>query len=267
VTTHTVISELHELEDMRELEQLFSAVWERPGEPPFSSDLMRALSHSGNYVAGAHEQGRLVGGLVGWLGGTPPHELHLHSHILGVVADSQVRGVGFELKQHQRRWCLERGIRVVEWTFDPLVRRNAHFNLTKLGAQAQQYLVNFYGEMVDGLNAGEESDRILIRWHLDSTLAESAAAGRASEPSVHDLLRDGAAAVLSVGQSGEPVGGFSLSGVLLCQVPEDIVAVRRADPALAHSWRLALRRALSTAFDAGYGVTGATRTGWYVLVK
>ena len=262
-----MISELHELEDMRELEQVFSAVWERPGEPPFSSDLMRALAHSGNYVVGAHEQGRLVGGLVGWLGGTPPHELHMHSHILGVVADSQVRGLGFELKQHQRRWCLERGIKVVEWTFDPLVRRNAHFNLTKLGAQAHQYLVNFYGEMVDGLNAGEESDRILIRWHLDSTMAEAAAAGRAAEASLDDLLRDGAETVLSVGQADEPVTAVSSSNVLLCQVPEDIVAVRRADPGLAHAWRLALRRVLSAAFDAGYGVTGATRTGWYVLLK
>ncbi len=262
-----MISELHELEDMRELERLFAAVWERPDEPPISSDLMRALAHSGNYVVGAHEQNRLVGGLVGWLGGSPPSELHMHSHILGVVADSQVRGLGFELKQHQRRWCLERGIKVVEWTFDPLVRRNANFNLTKLGANARRYLVNFYGEMSDGLNVGEESDRLLIRWELDSTEAESAAAGRVSDASVDELLRDGATAVLSVGQAGEPVGATSSARVLLCQVPEDIVAVRRIDPGLAHSWRLALRRALSTAFDAGYGVSGATRTGWYVLVK
>lgn len=262
-----MISELHELEDMRELERLFAAVWERPGEPPCSSDLMRALEHSGNYVVGAHDGSRLVGGLVGWLGGSPPSELHMHSHILGVVADSQVRGLGFELKQHQRRWCLERGIRVVEWTFDPLVRRNAHFNLTKLGARAHQYLVNFYGEMTDGLNAGEESDRFLIRWHLDSAQVEAASAGRASEPVVEELLRDGATIVLSVGPAGEPVGGSPSGGVLLCQVPEDIVALRRADPALAHSWRLSVRRALSAALDAGYGVSGATRAGWYVLDK
>ena len=56
--------------------------------------------------------GRLVGGLVGWLGGHPPRELHLHSHILGVLPDSEARGLGFELKQHQRRWCLERGVSV-----------------------------------------------------------------------------------------------------------------------------------------------------------
>jgi predicted GNAT superfamily acetyltransferase len=267
VTSNYAISELHELEDMQELERLFAAVWERPDEPPIGSDVLRALAQSGNYIAGAREGSRLIGGLVGWLGGLPPHEFHLHSHILGVAADGQVRGLGFQLKQHQRRWSLDRAVKVVEWTFDPLVRRNAHFNLTKLGAEARDYLVNFYGHMVDGLNAGEESDRLLIRWRLDSAQVEAAARGNAQEPSVEQLLGEGAAVVLSVGTSGEPVAGPPSSDVLLCQVPEDIVSVRRANPGLAHEWRLASRRALRSAFDAGYRVSGATRTGWYVIVK
>jgi predicted GNAT superfamily acetyltransferase len=185
------ISELRELEDLRELEGLFTAIWERPEVPPVNSDILRALAHSGNYVVGARLGNRLVGGLVGWLGGLPPHELHMHSHILGVVTGSQVRGLGFDLKQHQRRWCLERGVKVVEWTTDPLVRRNAYFNLSKLGAQAREYLVNFYGVMADGLNVGEESDRILISWQLDSSEAWSATTGHATEPDVDELLRSG----------------------------------------------------------------------------
>ena len=262
-----MISELHEVDELRELERLFAAVWEIPNEPPIGSDLLTALAHSGNYVVGAREGGRLVGGLGGWLGGSPPHEIHMHSHILGVVAEGQVRGLGFQLKQHQRRWCLDRGIKVLEWTFDPLVRRNAHFNLTKLGAEAREYLVNFYGQMSDGLNAGEESDRLLIRWRLDSPQVEAAAGGGAAEPAIEQLIRDGASVVLSVGPSGEPVAAPPSSKVRLCQVPEDIVAVRRANPALAHSWRLAVRQAMSAAFDSGYGVSGATRTGWYVLIR
>jgi predicted GNAT superfamily acetyltransferase len=262
-----VISELRELDDLRELEGLFTAIWKSSEEPPVNSDILRALAHSGNYVVGARLGNRMVGGLVGWLGGLPAHELHMHSHILGVVTDSQVRGLGFELKQHQRRWCLERGVKVVEWTTDPLVRRNAYFNLYKLGAQAREYLVNFYGVMADGLNAGEESDRLLISWRLDSAQAESAVAGRATEPKVEDLLAGGAAAVLSVGPEGEPVGGASSARVLICQVPEDIVSLRRSDPAMARSWRVAVRRALGDAFDAGYRVSGATRTGWYVLER
>lgn len=260
-----VVSELHELDEMLELEALFATIWDRPGKPPVSSDMLRALSHSGNYVAGARDGDRLVGGLVGWLGGYPD-ELHMHSHILGVVPDTQLRGLGFALKQHQRSWCLARRVGVIEWTTDPLVRRNAYFNVHKLGAQAREYLVNFYGAMADGLNVGEESDRLLISWQLDSARAEAAAAGRAEEPEVEQLLRQGAATALSIGSAGEPVAGAaSPARVLLCQVPLDIVAVRRADPALARAWRLALRRVMVAAFDAGYRVSEATRTGWYVL--
>lgn len=232
-------------------------VWGRPGEPPIGSDILKALAHSGNYVAGVYVAGTLAGGLVGWFGGMPPGELHLHSHILGVVPGSGTSGLGFELKQHQRRWCLERGVAVIEWTTDPLVRRNAYFNLTKLGARANRYLVNVYGEMTDGINAGEESDRLLITWHLDAVPGQ--------EPQLDELRLGGAVAVLSVGDAGEPVSTAAASRVLLCQVPEDIVALRRTDPSLAREWRMALRRAFTRALADGYEVAGATRSGWYVL--
>jgi predicted GNAT superfamily acetyltransferase len=259
------ITELADLEDLCELAELFAIVWGRPGEHPINSDILKALAHSGNYVAGASDGHSLVGGLVGWYGGVPPHELHMHSHILGVVAGSDAHGVGFELKQHQRRWCMARGVMVIEWTTDPLVRRNAYFNLTKLGARVREYLVNFYGEMTDGINAGEESDRLLISWRLDAPSAEAAAAGRSPEPNLDELIHAGAYAVLSVGTAGEPVERTSSSRVLLCQVPEDIVALRRSDPLLARAWRMALRRKLTDAIAAGYDLSGATRSGWYVL--
>src|SRR5260370_27426456 len=118
------------------------------------SDVLMALAPSGNYVVGAHLDDRLVGGLVGWLGGSLA-DLHLHSHILGVVPESQAHGLGFALKQHQRIWCLDRGVKEVERTFDPLVKRNAYFDLNKLGAEARAYLVNFYGEVTDGMTPGE----------------------------------------------------------------------------------------------------------------
>jgi len=266
VSKSAVISELHELEELAELQALWAAIWERPVVPPVNTDMLRALSHSGNYVAGARVGGRMVGGLVGWLGVNAAKELHMHSHILGVVADSQVAGVGFALKQDQRRWCLERGVKTIEWTTDPLVRRNAYFNLTKLGARASEYLVNFYGAMTDGLNAGEESDRLLITWELESPRAKAAAEGRAGDPEIGGLLRDGAAAIVSVGAADEPVvGRASDARVLICQVPEDIVAMRHADPALARAWRLTVRKAMVEALAAGYRLIGATRGGWYVL--
>ena len=258
------IKELTDLEDLRRLAELFAVVWGRPGEPPMSSDILRALGHSGNYISGAFADGRLIGGLVGWLGGDPRHELHMHSHILGVLPDNEARGLGFGLKQHQRTWCLERGVMVMEWTTDPLVRRNAYFNLTKLGAEAPRYLVDFYGQMRDGINAGDESDRLLIRWRLDSRKAEAAASGDTLEP---DVGTSRGQPILSVGQDDAPVYTASSSRVLLCETPTDIVALRRAHPALARAWRMAMREALGGALDDGYVITGATRAGWYVLEK
>jgi predicted GNAT superfamily acetyltransferase len=260
-----VISELTDLEDLRALVRIFAEIWGRPGEPPVDSDVLKALVLSGNYVAGASVDGRLVGGLIGWLGGPPSNHLHLHSHILGVQADSQKRGLGFELKQHQRTWCLDRGVNAIEWTFDPLVRRNAYFNLNKLGAEAGAYLVNLYGEMADGINAGEESDRILIDWRLDSPQAVAAAAGRPVEPSTDEMQQARVDLLLSIGAGGEPVPGTSTARVVMCQVPDDIVALRRSDPQLARAWRIAVRNAMKPAFDAGYRITSVTRTGWYVL--
>jgi predicted GNAT superfamily acetyltransferase len=259
------IRELADIEDLRELAELFAVVWGRPGERPINSDILKALAHSGNYVSGAYVDNQLVGGLVGWFGGVPPHELHMHSHILGVISGSDMRGLGFELKQHQRRWCLARDVKVIEWTTDPLVRRNAYFNLTKLGARAREYLVNVYGEMTDEINAGEESDRLLISWRLESEPAIAGAAGRGAEPSIEKLRREGAVVALSVGVAGEPVATPSSARVLLCEVPDDIVALRRSEPSLARSWRMACRSTFTDAIAAGYEVIGATRLGWYVL--
>lgn len=260
------IRELTDLDDLRELAELFAVVWGRPGEPPISSDVLKALAHSGNYVSGAYVDKKLAGGLVGWFGGVPPDDLHLHSHILGVIPGSEAHGLGFELKQHQRSWCLERRVKVIEWTTDPLVRRNVYFNLTKLGAQASAYLTNVYGVMTDGINAGEESDRLLITWRLESPSSEAAAAVRNAEPRLDDLMRDGAVTALAVGPAGEPVvKEAAVSRVLLCQVPDDIVALRRQDPSLARAWRTALRKTIGGAMAAGYEMIGATRSGWYVL--
>lgn len=257
------IRELAEIEDLRELAELFAVVWGRPGNPPINSDVLKALAQSGNYVTGAFDAGRMIGGLVGWFGGVPD-EIHLHSHILGVLPKVEAGGLGFELKQHQRQWCLDRQVMVIEWTTDPLVRRNAYFNLTKLGARAVEYMVNVYGSMRDGINAGEESDRLLIRWELDSAKAEAAAARTISEPDVDALEAE---VILAVGDDGHPVAceRTARSRVLKCQVPADIVEIRRTDNAQARAWRLALRAAMTDALSAGYQVTGATRSGWYVL--
>ena len=123
------------------------------------------------------------------------------------------------------------------------------------------------GEMNDGINEGEESDRLLIRWALDSERAEAAVGGLAQELDVDRLREWGANAVVAVGPFGEPVVADSSARLLTCQVPKDIVALRHSDPALARAWREAVRDALGGALERGYAIRGATRSGWYVMEK
>ncbi|HSA53760.1 MAG TPA: GNAT family N-acetyltransferase, partial [Yinghuangia sp.] len=158
-----VIRELHELHEFADVYALFDRVWQpEPGEAPVIVEQMHALAHTGNYVVGAYQNGRMVGASVAFLG-MPIGEV-LHSH---VTATDVRRGVGFALKRHQREWALARGLSRITWTYDPLVRRNTYFNIAKLGARPEGYRVNFYGKIDDVINGGDETDRLLMDWRLD----------------------------------------------------------------------------------------------------
>ncbi|WP_431901770.1 GNAT family N-acetyltransferase [Nonomuraea sp. bgisy101] len=246
----------------REAERLLALVWRMgQGSPPVSGDLMRALSHAGAYVAGAYLGRDMVGVTAGFLGGRPGSAIELHSHITGVLPRVQGRRVGFALKLHQRAWALERGIDTVVWTFDPLVRRNAYFNLAKLGARVASYLVDFYGEMPDGPNAGHGSDRLLVRWPLRAPHVAAAAAGRPV-----DVLDVGGAVLLDTDPDGRPRRRAPQAAeTMLCAVPDDIDVLRRRAPGLARQWRHEVRAAFATALACGARVSGMTRSGWYVL--
>src|SRR6266511_29818 len=207
----------------------------------------------------AHEAAgdRLVGAAVAFFGAD-----HLHSHITGVDRTAQAKGVGFALKQHQRGWALRRGLNRVCWTFDPLVRRNAHFNLHKLGATATAYLPDFYGALKDGINTGDASDRLYIDWVLDSPAAIAAAGGQPHPVSPADPV------VVLDCVHDEPVAGGSSGDPrrwLLVAVPPDIEGLRGSRPELAARWRYAVRDAVTGAFARGYRIAGMTGDGRYAL--
>jgi predicted GNAT superfamily acetyltransferase len=120
-----------------------------------------------------------------------------------------------------------------------------------------RYLLNAYGEMADGLNAGDPSDRFVVQWPV---LPPS------PPPAASDA--NGADVVLACGDDGEPLPGAPTgAAVRTAWIPEDIVALRRREPALAHGWRLALRDALTAAEADGFIATAMTRGGWYVLER
>jgi predicted GNAT superfamily acetyltransferase len=243
--------------------ELLARIW-RADSPDqlLNARMMRALAYAGNYVVGAFRGGILIGAAVAFFGID-----HLHSHITGVDPDAQSRGVGHAIKLHQRGWALDRRIESVHWTFDPLVRRNAYFNLHKLGARAVTYLPDFYGRMTDGINAGDTtSDRLYIQWDVASPEAIAAAAGDPRD--VHlELVAADAEIVLGRDASGAPAPTKPAydGRTLLVAVPEDVESLRGRDPDLAVRWRGEVREALGGALGAGYRITGMARAGWYVM--
>ncbi|MEV4515924.1 GNAT family N-acetyltransferase [Dactylosporangium sp. NPDC049525] len=243
---------------------LLQRVW-RAGHPAeiAAPSLLRTYAHSGNYVAGAYRGERLIGAAVGFFGRDDDGTPHLHSFVAGVEPGGLGKGVGFALKQHQRAWTLARGVPEVHWTYDPLVLRNAYFNLCKLGARAERYLPEFYGALDDGINSGDLSDRLLVVWRLDAPEAVAAAHGRHA-----GIDAAGTAKLLDRAANGAPADVPDVPGTrLLVAVPTDVEDLRRHDPAAATAWRLAVREAMAGRLAAGWRVAGVSRDGFYLLTK
>ncbi|GAA1701375.1 hypothetical protein GCM10009808_19140 [Microbacterium sediminicola] len=225
------------IEPLETVEQVFTAsevlseVWggDRTGMP---GNLLRALAHSGNYAVGLYSEERMVGASVAFF--AEPAARSMHSHITGVLAAHRSGGLGRMLKQHQREWALLRGVGTITWTFDPLVARNAHFNLRSLGARATDYLENHYGEMDDAVNRGDETDRLMVSWAL--------AAPPAPLPTDAEV-------------------------VTVVSVPRDIESLRRADPAAAQEWRLRVREGLTGGLSEGLRIGGFDAPRGYLLVR
>ncbi|MEA5360273.1 GNAT family N-acetyltransferase [Amycolatopsis sp., V23-08] len=256
-----VVRELADVADLAVVCELFQAIWRTaPGSPLVTVELLKAMVTAGNHVAGAFDGDRLLGGCLAFFG--DPAEGGLHSHIAGVARAGHGRGVGFALKLHQRAWALRRGVTRVSWTFDPLVRRNAHFNLTKLAARPASYLTNFYGPMGDAINGSGDTDRLMVGWDLASPPVDAAVRGL--PPRVDGTA---GAPALSIDADGRPARGPADAAVVLVAVPADIEAVRANDPGLGRAWRIALREVLHGLMADGARVVGFDRAGHYVVSR
>ncbi|HWC24422.1 MAG TPA: GNAT family N-acetyltransferase [Flexivirga sp.] len=259
VTVRTVTG----LDELTAVERLYEQIWRSQHHAPIGTEMLRALAKAGNYVGVAYAGDTMVGACVGFF--AAPSDLTLHSHIAGVLPQSSRRGVGYALKLHQRAWALHRGIGVIEWTFDPLIARNAYFNLVKLGGRPTEYLPNFYGGMRDRINTGDDTDRLLLRWDLQDPQVVAACSTQWQQVPVAELDRPGCAVALGRGPSGEPITGATDAPTLLVAVPPDVERLRVSDPQLASAWRLAVRNTLGELLGRGARAHAFTRDGWYLL--
>jgi predicted GNAT superfamily acetyltransferase len=128
---------------------------------------------------------------------------YLHSHMLAVRASHRNRGLGGQLKLHQRLEAKSRNIRLMEWTFDPLEIKNAYLNIHKLGAIVRRYHVNFYGVSSSRLQGGLPTDRFVAEWYLNSSRVSGLLEGH-QEPSFKVLERVHVPASIYQWKASEP---------------------------------------------------------------
>lgn len=243
-----VIRPLADLAERRECVRLQEATWGRGFADQVPPSILMIAQETGGVASGAFDGDRLVGFVFGISGIRDGRKVHW-SDMLAVLPEYRDRSLGFRLKLHQRDLLLPLGVEVVLWTFDPLVARNAHLNLRRLGAVSRTYKRDLYGRSGSPVHEGIGTDRLLAEWWI---------AG--------DRVRDR----LERGPPPDEATGADGGDAIEIAVPADIEAVRREDPALAMEWRAKLRDAFEAAFDAGYTATDLVRgepLSRYVLTR
>ena len=226
----------HTPADSALIADLFDKVWDV--KSMVSPEIMTASLHNGGYGSVIYIDSRPVGAAFALVGRALPglNGPNLHSHATGVLPEFVGKGIGEMIKRHQWDWAKENGFDTITWTFDPLVRRNAHFNVVKLGARVLGYHQNFYGELDDGINAGEQSDRVLVRWNVAGVAA----------PQANTFVEPSQTAVV-------------------IETPADIEQLRKTDRVQSDGWRARQRAAFDSAQLSGLSVVGLSNDFSYVL--
>ena len=213
---------------------IFDHTWAMDAGTEITPNLLQAMIHSGAYLSGAFIEGECVGAAFAFPATTGG--LHLHSHMTAVLDKFRDKGIGHALKVDQYKWAKQNNYKEITWTFDPLVARNARLNILKLGVDISAYYPNFYGDMPDELNAGDESDRVM-------------------------------ASLKVVGDVPTPrtvISAPDKSAVLIA-IPSDIVAIRGKDLAENLRWRRSVRDELVGVLARGGKVIGFSENNEYVV--
>ena len=213
---------------------IFDHTWAMDAGTEITPNLLQAMIHSGAYLSGAFIDGNCVGAAFAFPATTGG--LHLHSHMTAVIDKFRDKGIGQALKIDQYKWAKQNNYKEITWTFDPLVARNAKLNILKLGVDISAYYPNFYGDMPDELNAGDESDRVM-------------------------------ASLKVVGDAPTPRTAISApdKSAVLISIPDDIVSIRVKDIAENLRWRRSVRDEFVGALAHGGKVVGFSANNEYVV--
>ncbi|MGH2620164.1 MAG: GNAT family N-acetyltransferase [Anaerolineales bacterium] len=254
--------------DLVQIEELQRLVWPGSETDVVPLHLLLTVAQNGGIVLAASEGERVVGFVMGFLGTDEdsPNRVAMArlkhcSHMLGVHPEYRDQSIGLELKRAQRRAVIEQGIRLVTWTYDPLMSANAHLNIHRLGAVSRTYKREVYGPMRDELNQGLHSDRLQVDWWVTSNRVVSRLED--SRPPL-DLAHYLSAGAQRLNPAGLGVDGLARPGdsvepatgnLALVEIPPDFQQLKRADLGLAAEWRALTRGVFEDAFANGYVVT------------
>jgi predicted GNAT superfamily acetyltransferase len=225
----TVIRPCHGIEEFEACIRVEREVWKSSDIDIIPIPLFVVASETGGQVLGAFRDAELVGftlAIAGWRARKP----FLHSHMTAVLDGYRDRGIGRRLKLYQREDALARGINLVEWTFDPLITKNAYFNFMRLGAIARRYLPNAYGITTSPLHGSLPTDRLVAEWHLRS---------------------DRALKVLSGKQASPP----KLKRTARITIPSSVEELRSSDPSRARELQAEVRAEFLKWLGQGYAAT------------
>lgn len=238
--------------------ELQELTWGRGFTEKVPAAMLLVAQETGGVAAGAFaDDGTLLGFVFGVTGVRDGRLVHW-SDMLAVRPEAQGLHLGERLKEYQRDHCRRLGIATIYWTYDPLVARNAHLNLNRMGARAAEYVVAMYGEGTNSPLQGDmPTDRFVVTWAVDPG---------ATEPPL-GTIPPGTPLVVGAEAEEFPLTDADAIGV---RVPRDITALAAADLAAARRWRFATRRAFAHYLPGGYRVRGFVadaRGGTYLLVR
>jgi predicted GNAT superfamily acetyltransferase len=269
----TSIRTLHTLDEMQQVVALQRTYWGDDVESVVPAHMLFSLATHGGHVLAAFDEDTIVGVLIGFLG-TDPEEAHriamanlqIVSKRMVVLPAYRGQGVGYKLKKRQREFAMRQGVRLITWTFDPLLAANAHLNIHKLGAIAPRYLEDYYGTANQGgLSRLGSSDRLLVEWWITNRRVEVRLSGSRGDLTL-DQYMDANTPIknpASVRVDGMPVPASSAQWVegslVLVEIPTDYDGLAQQDTALAVQWRNHTREMFQQMFSYGYVVTDFVR--------
>jgi predicted GNAT superfamily acetyltransferase len=257
-----LIRDLESFDDLRQVKIVEKEVWGMGDEDSLPMTLAVALQAAGNIFVGAFDRDKLVGFAFG-IFGREHGQTTIHSHMLAVLDAYRQHDLGLKLKLAQRERALALGIREMTWTFDPLQSRNAHLNLAKLGVVSDTYKVDFYGPETSSVLHRNGTDRLWVRWLLDSRRTQERLSGKDTRAETLDALRL-LAPLVSFNGDGRPARADLKESLarqrVSIEIPGDILEVERADMALAREWRAATRWAFTEAIHARFFVAEFCRS-------